>query len=188
LRATDCKDAERIMNACGNARRALPVLTLAGLAALFAAGPCAAEIYGWVDASGQVTYSNLPPPDGVRVTDVIHDTPMSPKGLAEAAHQSEVSMLNDRIRLLELEMARSQRQVVDYPAPPPAPPGVACGPEDCAGDWGPFYTTGFLYAGPYRGFHDRYGYWGRRGTAGPRGAGRGAAGMGHTGHGSGGLR
>jgi len=115
-------------------------------------GALAQQIYGWTDSNGQVTYSNLPPPKGAKVTDIILDTPLSPQAVQEAARRSEISALNDRIRLLELEQARSKREVVDY-APQPAPPlSAGCGPEgqgDCnygysyQGD--PYYTTGLLY-------------------------------------------
>lgn len=130
-------------------------------AALLLAAPalpavCAAEIYGWIDGSGVVTYSNLPPPRGVAVTQVIHEDPVSPKAQADAAHNAEVSALNDRIRLLEWERARPQPVVVDYPAAAPAPPAAfGCGPDgyyDCGQDLGPYYTTGLL---PF--------YWGRNG-------------------------
>lgn len=143
-------------------RRLLSGMVLAGAAALPLAA--SAEIYGWVDANGEVTYSNLPPPPGARVTDVIHDTPLSPQALAEAAQRSEVSALKDRLRLLELEMARSKREVVDYAAPPPAPPGVGCGPDgsvDCTAsyDYSPYMTTGLLYGG-YGGYGGLGGYGG----------------------------
>ena len=115
--------------------------TLAGLAALAMPLVCAAEIYGWIDGAGVVTYSNLPPPNGVDVTQVIHEEPVSPKAAAAVAQQAEAAALNDRIRLLEWEVARSQRMPVDYPAVPPAAPeppfDVGCAPYgyyDC-NDW-----------------------------------------------------
>ena len=131
------------------------VARIAALALVIGLGvpsTASAEIYGWVDASGSVTYSNLPPPRGAKLTDVIHEEPMSPQEVADANHRSEVSALNDRIRLLELEMARSQREVVDYPAPAPSPAGLGCGADgmfDCSAPWG--YATGILY-GTGRGF------------------------------------
>lgn len=142
------------------------VAAVAVLAALASPLRASAEIYGWVDASGTVTYSNLPPPKGAQLTDVIHEQPLSPQAVAESTHRAEVSALNDRIRLLELEMARSQREVVDYPAPPVAPAGVGCPPDlysDCNGPWGSYYPGGVLYGvgGRYvRDFHggNRGGY------------------------------
>jgi hypothetical protein len=123
-------------------------------------GISSAEIYGWVDGSGAVTYSNLPPPKGARLTDLIHEDPPSPQAVAESTHRAEVSALNDRIRLLELEMARAKRESVDYPAPPVAPAGPGCGPDgyaDCNGPWGPYYTTGILY-GTGRAYRDGRSY------------------------------
>ncbi len=112
-----------------------------------------AEIYGWVDSNGEVTYSNLPPPDSARVFDVMQEPAPSPaKAADQAAHAAQMDALNDRLRLMELEMARAKREVVDYPAPPPSPPGVGCGPGDaydCLADPGPYYTTGFLYGDPF---------------------------------------
>jgi hypothetical protein len=135
---------------------ALAVVVASGVSA---AAP-AQQIYGWTDSKGEVTYSNLPPPKGATVTDVIPDKPLSPAALQEAARRSEISTLNDRIRLLELEQARSKREVVDYPgapAVPLVPSANACGPEgygDCNGQLGPYYTTGLLYGNGGRRHHE----------------------------------
>ena len=84
-----------------------------------------AEIYGWTDSNGQVTYSNLPPPPGVHVTDVIHETPLSAKDVQQANYEAQIRALNDRIRLMELEETAKNRQVVDFAAPRPRPRGSA---------------------------------------------------------------
>lgn len=124
---------------------------------------CSAEIYGWIDAAGVVTYSNLPPPGGVDVTQVIHEEPVSPKAAAEAAQRAETEALKDRIRLLELEMSRPQPVPVEYPvAPEPsAPVEAGCGPygyDDCNVYW---YWPGWWP-------RHRYYYRGReRGAFGP---------------------
>lgn len=156
------------------AARALAALLLPWAGLVFTP-PASAEIYGWTDASGETTYSNLPPPAGARVTDIIHETPLSPQAVAEAAHRTEVSELNDRIRLLELEMARQQRQVVDFAAPPATPAGLGCGPggyADCnpSYDYSPYFTTGLWYGNGMRGRHDGRGHGhasGRPGHGGP---------------------
>lgn len=138
--------------------------------------PAAAEIYGWVDASGSVTYSNLPPPKDAKVVDVIHEIPSTPesRAAAAAAHQAEMQALNDRVRQLEFEM-QTQRQVSAPPPPPPsytvasgpsyAPSyGPECDPEyfDCGVYDGPaYYTVGVPYWGYYRRGdrdHDRDGF------------------------------
>ncbi len=135
----------------GAPRRLLQAAMLAAMCGLPLV--CAAEIYGWVDANGDVTYSNLPPPPGARLTDVIHEKPLSPQAVSEAEHRSEVNALKDRLRLLEFEVARGKRQVADNPAPPPAPAGVPCDPQDATDcgppsyDYGPYLTTGLLYGG-----------------------------------------
>lgn len=119
------------------AQRVRRLLLAAGVTGFAFAVPAMAEIHGWVDAQGNVTYSNLPPPPGVKITDVIREEPIDPQALAEARLRSEQEQRRDKIRLLELEQARAQRTVVDYPAPPPAPPlaaGLGCGPNgqyDC---------------------------------------------------------
>lgn len=135
-----------------------------------------AEIYGWIDGAGVVTYSNLPPPAGAMVTEVIPEPPpLSAKARAEEQHRIEVDELRDRVRLLELEQARSQRTVIDYPAAPVAPAGVGCSPGayDCASDFGAYYGGGLLL-GSYRPYR-AYAYSGRaapgyRGGVGARGA------------------
>jgi hypothetical protein len=127
---------------------------LAGVAALFPV--CAgAEIYGWVDPSGGVTYSNLPPPGNARVIEVIPDTPApSPQqeAAAEAAHASEMKALNDRVEQVERELRASRMEAPPYPVsaapqygPPPdygPPPGYGAPPAYPSYDAGPGYGTG----------------------------------------------
>jgi uncharacterized protein DUF4124 len=150
------------------------VLVLLAAAALPAI--CSAEIYSWVDPDGVVTYSNLPPPNGVRVTNVIHEEPLSAKAPAEAAHQAEVSALNDRIRLLEFQTARQQRELVESPGLLPQPLAPDCGPGggyDCSSDWEPYYTTALL---PYY-YGSRFtrrGFYGHGGHRPPFSPGRGS--------------
>jgi hypothetical protein len=120
----------------------------------------AAEMYCWVDASGSVTYSNLPPPKEARLLEIIpEEPPLEParvaqaKALADEARQSQMQALNDRIRQLEQQVELTQRQ------PPPAVPyPVASGPAstcdseffDCGGWAGPYYTVGYLAPGSFR--------------------------------------
>jgi Domain of unknown function (DUF4124) len=101
----------------------------------FASAAADAEIYRWVDASGGVTFSDRAPPAGVRVTDVIHVDPPLPAATVEAAHEAEMRMLAQRVRLLELERDRSERvAMAPPPAYAPAPPAYeSCNPSavDC---------------------------------------------------------
>jgi Domain of unknown function (DUF4124) len=81
-------------------RAALPVV----LAGTFGLQPAHADLYTWVDASGGVNVSNLAPPAGVRVTNVIPASP--PKTTTyddarEAVRDAEVQALTKRIRQLE---------------------------------------------------------------------------------------
>ncbi|HYB50197.1 MAG TPA: DUF4124 domain-containing protein [Burkholderiaceae bacterium] len=133
---------------------------------------CFAEIYGWIDSNGVVTYSNLPPPKGVEVTQVIHEEPLSAKDAAQAAQrakEAEAAAQNDRMRLREWELSRSQQAAFDYPpAPMPvgAPPDNGCAPygsQDCdvwytVWPWGYGYRPryGWRYGNGFRG--PNYGY------------------------------
>lgn len=128
---------------------------LVGLAGL--APAARAEIYGWVDGNGHFTYSNLPPPDSARVTDVIPEETSRPvPGASNSARLADLAALNDRIRLLELEQARERREAQqlaaayappDYYPPPLSAPAGGCGPDgtySCS-DWGPAYPVGVPY-------------------------------------------
>jgi hypothetical protein len=139
-------------NLQGQAARSA-VAWMAGALLLLAAPVARAEIYGWVDAYGHFTYSNLPPPRDARVTDVIPEDPFEHPGPA-AVREAQEAAARDRQRLQELELARLQRQVVDYPAPPAMPPPLA----GCGYDAGPgcdlpgYYVVGGLgWAGWPRG-------------------------------------
>src|SRR5437763_13179796 len=114
------------------------------LVILFVAGPLAvvparAEVYTWVDASGTVNVSNLAPPSGVHVTNVVHEiaqaTAARVDAAREAARAAEVQTLSDRVRQLEDEAEFARRQAppplayqplqpppVTYIVTPPAPP------------------------------------------------------------------
>ncbi len=93
-----------------------------------------ADIYTWVDPSGNVNLSNIAPPENVHVTNVVHATALPPAA-RESARQAEVQALEDRVRQLESEAQRQPPpQQIEYrPAPPPviqyivnsAPPAVA---------------------------------------------------------------
>jgi hypothetical protein len=85
-------------------RAALPVV----LAGTFGLQPAHADLYTWVDATGGVNVSNLAPPVGVRVTNVIPAGP--PKTTTrddarEAVRDAEVQALTKRVRQLEDEVA-----------------------------------------------------------------------------------
>jgi hypothetical protein len=98
----------------GFLRIALPV----ALCGALGVQPAAADIYTWVDASGTINVSNLAPPDGVRVTSVIHATaPAAPAGeqaARDGAREAQMRTLAERVVQLEDEIQVAQRQ----PPPP----------------------------------------------------------------------
>jgi len=123
-------------------------LTIA-LAAL--PGSVNADIYTWIDSSGIKTYSDAPPPKGVRVLDVLRETPVKPLTAAEIAakrdaeQQAQIQSLNDRIRSLEQETRLARYPVAlpssQYSAPPPSLP---CDPawSGCDSFWpAPFLSV-----------------------------------------------
>jgi hypothetical protein len=66
-----------------------------------------ADLYTWVDASGEVNVSNLAPPEGARITNVVLAS--SPKTTTrddarDAARDAEVQALTTRVRQLEAEV------------------------------------------------------------------------------------
>ena len=152
------------------------VILLAAFACTLGLRLAHADVYTWVDAKGIVNVSNLPPPDGVRVTNVTHEIPQPPvpprsDAAREAARQAEVQALSDRVRQLENEVELARR-----PAPPPpveyaapivmqwapvhyqiemAPPSYAssgCDPSwwGCGAGWGSgyYYPSGVVVVRP----------------------------------------
>jgi hypothetical protein len=132
------------------------------LAGLLGAQPASADVYTWVDAKGQLNISNLTPPEGARVTGVVHVAPPPPNPYAEAAreaaHQAEVQALSQRLSQLEGELQDAARRPPPAPAPQlvmmmpppvqyaaePAPAPVAA--PDCGYGWNgcnPYWASGF---------------------------------------------
>jgi len=99
----------------------------AALAAAVALGvPAArADIYTWVDKKGLTNVSNLPPPEGARVTNVSRAAPKDAAREAaarEAARQVELRALNDRVQQLTDQVEQQRREPVALAyAPPPVP-------------------------------------------------------------------
>ena len=83
----------------------------------FGLQPAHADLYTWVDASGDVNVSNLAPPKGVRITNVISAsaskaTTRDDDG-REGARDAEVQALTKRVRQLEDEV-KSQGSGSNY--------------------------------------------------------------------------
>jgi hypothetical protein len=123
------------------------------LVPMLAAAPALADIFTWVDKGGLTHVSNLPPPEDARVLRVSRAAPRDPEreaAMREAQQQAEVRALDERMRLMAMELEESRRQ----PPPPPvivvAPPAVYYAPPpapvivnvvsppapDCAYGWG----------------------------------------------------
>jgi hypothetical protein len=100
--------------------------------------PCAhADVYVWVDPSGNVNVSNLTPPEDARITSVIptlQKTAAQVEADREAAHRAEFLALNERISRLQEEVEQSRRQAPPvsyvYAAPPPPPQFSSWTPPD----------------------------------------------------------
>jgi hypothetical protein len=99
----------------------LSLALIASVAAALALSQRAhADIYTWVDASGAVNVTNLPPPKTARVINVVAESPrpvVTPADLAAAAARQEARALAERVQELE-------RQVEQARAVPPPPPVV----------------------------------------------------------------
>src|SRR6476646_8224997 len=94
---------------------ALPVICACALLPQLAR----ADIYTWKDASGRINVSNLAPPEGARVTNVVRErapAASSPRSdaIRSAARDAEVQALEERVRQLQDEVALARRQA---PAP-----------------------------------------------------------------------
>ena len=111
---------------------ALPAV-LAGMVGL---QPAQADVYTWVDASGGVNVSNLAPPAGVRVTNVIAaSTPKTTNDDArEAARDAEVQALKERVRQLE-DVIGSQGSSSSYWYYCRDPAGFYPDVQACSSEW-----------------------------------------------------
>src|SRR5882762_1593075 len=88
--------------------RLLQATLVAVVAATFGLQPAHADLYTWIDASGGVNVSNLAPPEGARITNVVHTssqkTTTRDDDAREAARDAEVQALTKRVRQLEDEV------------------------------------------------------------------------------------
>ena len=141
-----------------------------------------ADIYTWTDDSGRMNLSNLTPPEGVKVTRVVHEsapkTAPRDEPARDALREAEVQVLAERVRQLQYEVELAKRPVpqqVEYRVVPPPPiiqyfsppeaqyaaaaPPVYSGCDfgfDCGFGWGSgFYPANFVALGsvPYRRGH-----------------------------------
>jgi hypothetical protein len=106
------------------AHRKLPAVMVAFIASAGAMTVAYADVYNWVDREGTVTASNLTPPEGVRVTKVVH-TSAKEKAAVDAARAAQLQALSDRVRDLEQQVQSAKS------GPPPDvafPPMIAAPP------------------------------------------------------------
>jgi len=137
------------------APRSLPMVLVAFFGLALNMSAARADIYTWTDANGRVNISNVTPPDGVRVTSVVRETPkpLVPMQLAvTSVPQQDVQVLGDRVRQLELEVELARRQAPAAPtiiyagAPTAQPVQYSYAPEPAPG---PNYGNGSGYGYPY---------------------------------------
>jgi hypothetical protein len=163
-----------------------------------------ADIFTWTDESGRVNISNLTPPDGVRVTRVMHEDKAAiaardtaREAAREALREAEVRALAERVRQLQSEVELAKRpapqqvesRVIPAPPiiqyfPPPEPQYAAAAPPvydgcdfgfDCGLGWGSgFYPYNFVVWGSPRRTHPG------RGDGRPHGPRQPFPGGGHT--------
>ncbi len=103
------------LEAITDARPVVPFLAVA-LGCAMGLSAARADIYTWTDAGGRVNISNLAPPEGARVTSVLHEAPKParPQQPVETAPQPDVRALAERVMQLESELDLARRQ------PPPS--------------------------------------------------------------------
>jgi hypothetical protein len=108
------------------------------LVGTFGLQPAHADVYTWVDASGGVTVSNLAPPEGVRVTNVIHasapKTTIRDDDAHDAARAAEAQALGARVRQLE-DAVQSQGSGSNYWYYCRDPAGYYPDVQTCASEW-----------------------------------------------------
>lgn len=128
--------------------------------------PCAhADVYAWIDASGTLVLSDLTPPPGARVIDVVADsapavsTRASAAASYEADRQGEIDFLSERVRLLErtVELAGRQPAAATYGIVPTQGMNGWCDSawSYCGPWWGPAIYPGIIAVSPaprFRGF------------------------------------
>ena len=99
---------------------------LALLAGVLGISCAHADVYIWVDPSGNVNVSNLAPPEDARITSVVptlQKTAAQEEAERDAARRAEILALNDRVSRLQEEVAQARWQIppMAYGYAPPAP-------------------------------------------------------------------
>src|SRR5690349_18536779 len=78
---------------------ALPIVIATLLVCALQSPIAHADIYTWVDSAGRTNVSNLEPPEGARVTNVVREKPPTPSEAAarEAQRRKELTALEDQV-------------------------------------------------------------------------------------------
>ena len=117
-------------------RRSLLAISAGVLGCALLLSQAHADVYAWVDASGALTFSDLPPPPGVRVVNVVNeDTPgvsarTAPAPARQPDRQAEDRALSERVRQLERQV-----EIAGYQPPPPAQYSVPPSNSWCNWAW-----------------------------------------------------
>ena len=106
--------------------RIFPTALALTLACPLGIEPAHADIYTWIDKSGSINVSNLPPPDDVKVTNVMHEAPKpAPRDASGDSPSPDLQLLAERVRQLEQEVEFAKRQPPPMPYPIAQPPPMA---------------------------------------------------------------
>ena len=112
-------------------------LRLLAVLILAAALPAQAQVYKWVDAKGQVNYSNAPPPTAAGAAQPVEDK-LSVIGMDPAVRAYAERRFAERARADELDWQRRQALSIQYSQQP-------------AGGYSDSYTSSSYYPGYYGG-------------------------------------
>lgn len=124
--------------------RLIPALILA-LAAL----PAQAEVYKWVDAKGQVNYSNAPPPSVAGKAQQVEER-ISVMGMDPAVRAAAERRFAYREQQEELDWQQRQQRAMYVQTATPTP-----SPSYSSGYSGDYYPATY-YGGYYGGYSGRY--------------------------------
>lgn len=102
-------------------------LLAVGVACVLAIPETQADIYRWVNEEGSVVYSDSPPADRNRVTDVFVSDKSAPSAPPASSPSLEMQALARQVEQLRDELAeeRRARRAAEYAVQAPPPPAVA---------------------------------------------------------------
>jgi hypothetical protein len=113
-------------------------------ATLMVPAACMAAVFGRVDPSGNITYSDPRAPNGAPVIDVIPVDAVSHGAHGATSRPNEIRAPSSRIRQIEILGVRGQRQFVEILTPAQPLADLACWPDvddDCATYVRPYLVT-----------------------------------------------